>query len=284
MKTSKLQNLTIKPFSKDKCVIHLINAGYYCNGSDQDSDSDYWTCDHKPDQNDHYEKTKEEKVSYCIDKKYPQLWNQMKRGDMVEDVSNSGYRSDGRYIVDSIRSNPDSKTILSKRNNLILKDVYREVDDYGTIWPDMHAITEFPIGYFDQLVVNSLCPGVSEYQSSWHAEKTIEALDTKKLKLDSLTPNNIFCSTCNDSNYLIYCVITYKKTNYIIGMLADCDEKFRINDNELETSTQSFIDIFKKTSCFFNQIHDIDDRTRDDVVKIALNEKVLNENILLIEL
>lgn len=77
--------------------------------------------------------TKEQVDSFLIKTRYPKLINLMKSGDLIENIHESGYRSDGVYIYDGID----------------VIDLDYEYDDYGSIPKKFISIVDFRIGYWD---------------------------------------------------------------------------------------------------------------------------------------
>lgn len=103
-----------------------------------------------------------------IERVYPGIKDMVKRGDIFEDIDESGYRSNGVFLYDG------EKTINQDH----------EFDDYGHPPDELKLIIEFPPGYWDvgDLIVNdtSKKPRRTEAESSgtiilspsfyWHAE------------------------------------------------------------------------------------------------------------------
>lgn len=215
-------------------------------------------------------------ITNFITDQHAELWNMMKRGDLVEDVSSSGYRSEGRYIVDVDK---DTKDLGVMRNGLVIRSLYLEYDDYGTIYPDMYTITEFPIGYFDNLVVNSYLCG-PDMKSYWHCELSPISLDTKKLRLNSLTKDNVFHvnhalpdtddSKGADSDYL-YVVVKFKGTNYMIIR----DYSNRYSKYNMKKELKLFLKMFKESHMFERYDHKSD----ENIKLIASSENVKIEDV-----
>lgn len=254
-------------FDKDRCVIHLIDTyPHDIESIDSDIDTDTF-------------------INEYISDQYPKLWKMMKRGDIVEDVSASGYRSQGRYIVDTEHSQKDHMKMI--RCGLVVRDLYYDYDDYGTVPFNFYSITEFPLWYFDDenLVVNdTLCNNT--FYSYWHSTPTPIALDHKRLKLDSLSSDNIFSRRVKekkwfngDSNWFeyyeyLYIVLTFKKINYlIIERFSNTKKKSKIN------SEKKFIEHINYQMLEIVNLEQIR-KEYPNVVEIANKENVNNENIL----
>jgi len=140
---------------KDKATIHLI-SGRKIFGEEYDENEDLH---YKPIPIDLIEKT------------YPGITKTMKRGDIIENIDESGYRSNGVFFF-------DGKKVIGQ---------YYELDDYGSPPQTFYLITEFPPSYWDQdygervLKVNdAFQEGKSVF--AWHSpEGTFSPLDLEKL-------------------------------------------------------------------------------------------------------
>ena len=217
-----------------------------------------------------------EYITNFITDQHAELWNMMKRGDLIEDISSSGYRSDGRYIVDTDK---DTKDLGIMRNGLIIKDLYREYDKCGSVYPDMCTITEFPIGYFDNLIVNSYLCG-SDMKSYWHCELSPVCFDSKRLCLKNLTPDNVFHvnhklpdiddSNGADSDYL-YIVVKVKNINYMIIR----DYSNRYSNYDMKKELKNFLKMFNESTMFERYDHKND----ENIKKIIASENVRIENV-----
>ena len=270
-KSNRTTNIdTNKIFHENKCVIHLINLEHNKNRMD-------FFLKNNPDISAKtIGKTTATYITNYLSDQHSELWNMMKRGDLIEDISSSGYRSVGRFIVDI---DPNNKDLGITRNGLIVKDLYREYNSCGTIYPDMCIITEFPINYFDNLVVNSYLCGPM-MKSYWHCDLSSIALDTHRLRLDKLNSNNIFHSNYKlpdnddsvnaDADYL-YIIVKFKKINYMI--ISEYSNRYSKYDMKKEI--KNFIKLFKKQKLFERYDH-MDD---DNILLIAKSENVIPDNI-----
>lgn len=259
-----------KIFDDTRCVVHLIDLTHIKAKME-------FLLQANPDTTAGMIGTKTAKyITNFITDQHAEMWNMMKRGDLVEDVSSSGYRSEGRYIVDTDK---DIKDLGITRNGLIIKDLYREYDDYGTIHPDMYTITEFPIGYFDNLVVNSYLCG-PDMKSYWHCELSPISLDTKRLRLNRLTKENVFHvnhklpdtddSKGADADYL-YVIIKFKNTNYMIIR----EYSNRYSKYNMKKELKTFIKMFKELNMFERYDH----KSNENIKLISLSEEVRIENV-----
>ncbi len=89
---------------------------------------------------------------------YPGFTAKLKRGDILENVEYSGYRSDGIYMWNG--------------NDIIRQNT--EYDDYGSPAKEFKVITQFPPNYWERPystknVDNSYVPDVSQSKFYWHS-------------------------------------------------------------------------------------------------------------------
>lgn len=95
----------------------------------------------------------------------PVLFEKIKNGDLLENVNESGYRSNGVYIFNKIK------------NKLIILSLSKYPDDYGSIPEIFEVITEFKNPYY------------------WHNENNyINHVD--------FTNSNLCCESCWHNNYV----------------------------------------------------------------------------------
>lgn len=260
-------------------------------------------------------------IDYITDQ-HCELWNMMKRGDLLEDISMSQFNerleslddfspTRGRYIVEMIDSidnvvndnddNDDNKNntldVKITKNRLTGADVIRNgltikylFVDYGkqkilchTTPINMHTITDFPIGYFDDVIINDyLCPCESP-RTSWGLDCCLISLDVKRLHLNKLTNNNIFhVSTYMDADNnsksilvdYLYIIITFKKIRYML--ISEYSSKLMRYDMKVER--QHFIDKFRCRQHMYTY-----DKKSDKIIKrIAAKENVAINNVLCI--
>ncbi len=224
-------------FSLTKCVIHLIKYKKLSYDSDSSDEDDEPTAD---------------KISDFITDQYMDLWKMMKKGDLIENIGKSGYRSEGRYYVDI--DHKRKKSII--RNGLIIRDLHTEWDDYGSIPSHFYVITEFPKSYFneDQIIVNNkYCPKQNK-QSYWHCDNQPCFIDTTRLKLKNLTEDNIFMEESDDTRY-VYVIVRFKKVNYCLINAIDIK-----HTNSNKDIIQPVISLFQKDIvCFENDENFVDE-------------------------
>jgi hypothetical protein len=113
-----------------------------------------------------------------LNRKYPGITNAMRRGDIIENVTESGYRSQGVYMW-------DGKKVIEQNTSW---------DDYGSPSEEFKVVTEFPPGYWDKtmgelktqsgLNIKKWCRIEADSQFYWHSDYPPVALDAKKLDLD----------------------------------------------------------------------------------------------------
>jgi hypothetical protein len=264
------RSVSWKVFDKSVCVIHLIDMSHI------KTKMEFWVRSN-PDVTVGMIGTKTAKyITDYITDQHAEMWTMMKRGDLVEDISVSGYRSEGRYIVDIDK---DTKDLGVTRNGLIIRDLYRDYDIHGSVYPDMYTITEFRVGYFDNPDINDYLCG-PEMKSYWHCELSPIALDTKRLRLDRLTKENVFHANHKlpdtddsqgaDSDYL-YVVVKFKGIAYMI--IRDFSNRYSVHDMKKELIR--FIKMFKESNIFERYEHESD----ENIKRIALTEEVRIENV-----
>jgi hypothetical protein len=89
---------------------------------------------------------------------YPGLTDQLKRGDIIENVDQSGYRSEGVYMIDLI----GGKFIMVSQNF--------DVDEYGTPNKNFIGLEEFPLNFWDDnnININKIFEPTHEKNFTWH--------------------------------------------------------------------------------------------------------------------
>jgi hypothetical protein len=266
---------TTKLFDESYCVVHHLSSipGIKCS-------------DIKLNQIDEMNE-KVKIISDYITDQNPDLWKIMKRGDLIEinghSINEKHRRSDRLYIVDK---DPAPRDLGIIKNGLIIKPLYTDYDQYGTIYPNMFSITEFPLGYFDKVVINDYLSPPSfrstrdmDPPGQWKNNKSPVCFDVKKLKLNRLSQDNVFI-TINEIvgkesyqvNYL-YVIVKYKTANYMI--IRECSNKYFTYC--IEKELERFINLFKKSVLI--ECYDIDYLDLSMIKSIALKETVEVENI-----
>ena len=92
---------------------------------------------------------------------YPNLIPLMKRGDLVENIHESGYRSQGVYCYDGIE-------LVSQE---------KRYDDYGNPSSNFKLIHEFPPGYWDKCQENNVCEPEHHSQFYWHMDQSFHTIN-----------------------------------------------------------------------------------------------------------
>ena len=142
-------------------------------------------------------------------KHHPEIVQGSRHGDMLENTSQSGYRSHGVYMISK---NPNFKVI----------ELDHELDDYGGPSHEFSVITDFPLDYWHyskMTVMGGKC------QSYWHCGDDEQWLhfDGDKLRKGA---RNIKCSTDKIS-------FEYDGKTYSIEGENTCDLSFdAFCDNE----------------------------------------------------
>lgn len=110
-----------------------------------------------------------------LEHSYPGIKDDLKRGDIIEDIDESGYRSDGVYMY-------DGSEVISQNY---------DYDSYGSPSTEFKAITEFPPDYWTKhlngdhkLNINKKWVGkVYDSQFYWHYEDPPVTLDLSKFEV-----------------------------------------------------------------------------------------------------
>jgi hypothetical protein len=248
-------NIKSNIFNNENCVIHLISC-------------------HDDDINPSF-------ISNHITKKYPSLWTMMKKGDLVEVVNMSGYRSDGRYYVDEYKR--------KKTNNLSINSLYYGYDDYGSIPKHFSTISNFPIGYFNEeniITNNTFVPNTTK-SSYWHSNHHPMFIDTKSLKLDTVKYDDIFVDYILDDekeNYVFaYVILKFRQKDYCFLIYKVIKEKVQ-NDNIIKELIKKLINIFKNKPMIveMENIDEIFDENNSMINKIKKEHNIDNKNIIIV--
>lgn len=321
-------------FDTEKCVIHLIDLTpiHIPDIGFLNSDNNLFYHDGDDDSNINsnlvtvsnidvlLQKQLEIIIEYIIDQHYD-LWDKMKRGDLIEDIGITQYNdclnsldkfmpTKGRYIVDNISNtnaivnNTNVDTDIDKINaNVCLKgsDIIRNgltikylvvnsgpnmVTRYTTPI-DMHTITDFPIGYFDNqniITNNYLCPK-EKSRTCWGFDNCLVSLDINRLRINNLSKDSINHTSknlyINDESIVIVVVIDYlyiiTKFNNIKYMIIS-EYSSKLEKYDMNNEIYRFIDKF---SC----IHHMDTyniKDNDLVKDIANDNNILIDNVLCI--
>ena len=159
-----------------------------------------------------------------IERVYPGIKEMVKRGDIFEDIDESGYRSEGVFLYDG------QKTI----------EQGRDFDDYGYPPDELKLIIEFPPGYWDvdNLIINDTFekPLRQDQESAgtiilspsfyWHADSVSSFLyfdelgisrDITTSKVSFTYPHTYSDGTVRKSHFnLEYFILDYDGHRYLI--------------------------------------------------------------------
>jgi hypothetical protein len=188
----------------EKCMIHLIEIGECPDGCPSTED---------------------------LEAKHPGISEYFCRGDLIENKSESGYRSQGVYCVDQV----DGQWKIVYQ--------YDEFDDYGTPAIEFHGISQFPLNHWalDNLNCNNtytnqhrthLFMGQSENTNPdcefyWHIEPVMVAFYPEEvgmtMELEAVEPL--------DQNLKhVYTIFTFQDEKYIF---IASDEVLKIEEPPL---------------------------------------------------
>jgi hypothetical protein len=228
-------------------------------------------------------------MSQLITDQYINLWNVMKRGDFIEDISVREKHNDnddvlhGIYIVDEESNQPLNINII--KNGLIIKNI-ANADNYNLILENMYTIIDFPIGYFDDLTYVNCTSRfyITTEDCKLSKYSILIILDNNKLHLNKLehhdvlheqsTIKNEVSLTINYVHYL-YVIVKYKKIPYlIITERSYEDDEYNLNDN-----VDKFISLFKNKTIYLKHFSFLDNTV---VKRIAKSNNVTDNHILLI--
>ncbi len=152
-----------------------------------------------------------------VKNKYPDIVELLKRGDIIENIDESGYRTQGGYMIDIVQ-NPDLDLGIIE-----LIDIYVTDDDVPKRY---HVISEFPLNYFDieYIHINNDFQQVNykyayENQSgktcfSWHYEEIPTICLHMKDFEDSILYNKSII--CKDENKKFCIIFSHNDTNYLL--------------------------------------------------------------------
>lgn len=332
-KQYRSQNKCRYPFDTNKCVLHLIDLTQlyvknymrvqmhsYDSNNDSSRSYDHSSydhssydissldsgCDYSSDDinNTEVNQMLENHLSLMMDyitDQHGELWNMMKKGDLIEDISITRLNDDleclndylptrGRYIIDEIIDNDinDKNIFYLKssditRNGLTIKylnkhNIYK-ISQYA---PPLNffTITNFPIGYFDDIVINDyLCPNEIP-RSCWGMEKCLISLDIVHLGLNKLNKNKIYHKIIlehkNDVSFYIdylYIIIIFDNIRYMI--ISEYSSE--ILNHDMKKEKRLFVKKFK-TARYLNNY----DKDNKNIKMIAFMQKVAIENVLYI--
>lgn len=113
-----------------------------------------------------------------LEKEYPGIINKLSRGDIIENIHDSGYGIEGAEGITFF----DGEKIIQK---------CKSVDNYGSIPASFKVITEFPIDYWDYYKVNrEYVDAEAESLFTWHSDNIIVYIDITQLNFPGELPSN----------------------------------------------------------------------------------------------
>ena len=147
------------------------------------------------------EKTNKYLTIDMLEEKYKGISKKLKRGDLIENLNESGYRSQGVYCFDG--------TDIVGQN--------LKFDDYGTPSTSFKLIKEFPPGYWDEPIVNNdYEEGDSRFY--WHFDVAYTNINLNEYNCFQKKENEI-SFTYNNKRYLVktdlYDKITMNEKLYV---------------------------------------------------------------------
>jgi hypothetical protein len=121
-----------------------------------------------------------------------EIFNGLKKGDLIENIYESGYRTEGVYIIDYDKS----------KNNKYVSTLNYDYDDYGSISDNFLCFSEFEADHFMRANFKN---------ASWHTN----TIGVSTLDIKNKNKKELFF---NDSNILIY---NYNKNKYLFDIEED---------------------------------------------------------------
>lgn len=162
-----------------------------------------------------------------LEEKYPGLTKQLKRGDLVEDLNESGYRSNGVFMVD-----------LTESKEPVIVELNREFDAYGSPAITMAAISEFPLDYWDihNMVANETYERIEQkyrtaypqnFGNNWHCSGNQAVV--------AFYPDHFGLSSSRSNHTYPIHLKTIKEDDeeYIIFFFKQDDEKYMFIGSDL---------------------------------------------------
>jgi hypothetical protein len=202
--------LSIRAFDRNKhseCVIHLIYPDLDMVLESDDSEYEIETA------ND---------LSEYISDQIPELWEDLRHGDILEDISRVGDEEESMRGVYVVTRSEESDTFNLINHGLRISELEWSSEREEWVIPsEFTAITKFPFGYHDHhnmVVNNTYARGYDEPLSEWTTIPCPVPLDLKKLRLDkkNLTSDHIFECIGNGLTFS-YVVLMFRGQNYLIG-------------------------------------------------------------------
>lgn len=177
-----------------------------------------------------------------LEAKYPGFTSDLKRGDIINNVSSDQYRSNGSYMVD-----------LDDEKQPVLVERDFKYDDYGAPNDCFLALSEFPLDYWNisGMEINDRWVPANKNEFYWHdGDSTSVKIDFAKLNLQP-----VFKKLVNNFYYYIfefqdekYLLLAEKDKHIYTDRVSQleipsesCDDlmiivKFLITDNDLSTN------------------------------------------------
>lgn len=262
------------------CILHLLDlTNFHKKYNNYDLDDDESINSSESDKPLCLDKTEYiNALNEYITDQYIDLWKMMKRGDLIEDISLLGRYDfnmfDGRYIVDSVKQNKKNEAINLIRNNLTIKLLDQQGDELaGTVVPtrDYLTITEFPINYFDNIIINNHhcdCHTPFLINEFWGNHKCKIRLDMVELGLKKIKINEIQQKTYSKIVFL-YVTFEYDNANFMIIQSFE-------NTNDIKKQKSAFLRLLHKETLF--QPKNINNSKY--IYKIAHENNICKSNII----
>jgi hypothetical protein len=114
----------------------------------------------RPDDDDREDENDPEylrRIEERIRERYPRIVHESMHGDMLENSTVAGYRSEGVFMI-------------AKANEFRIVALERGVDDYGSVSQEFEAIINYPLDYweYNRMQIMSMDGGSATPASYWH--------------------------------------------------------------------------------------------------------------------
>ena len=215
---------------KDKAMVFLVNINNEITIQNEEDmkkaydrrkshckyNNDYpsqWFFNKFPDHKTFTKIGKKESFSLSIDdikEKYPQMIKMMVKGDLVENIHESGYRSQGVYCFDG--------------EDLV--DQCRIYDDYGTPSSCFKLIKEFPPGYWDCPIEYNKFEFDHYSQFYWHHDQAYNEIDFSEFDytIKETEKHKLVSFEYDDKKYLVFVNKDRDLENYPASWVGNADE------------------------------------------------------------
>lgn len=212
---------SVRPFryKKNYATIYLVNLNTIKEYIYKSWDDGEYSGDDEIDGLSYNDFDENDVTISMINKVYPTLVYRLDRGDIIEFIDVSGYRSQGIVFFDGEK----------------LINQCTKYDDYGSLPIEFGVITEFPPDYFKKayMATKPSLPVINDYVSPkdksefyWHSNECTMALHIKELKIAEKI-KMVLQNTIDKDRYVFF---TYNKLKVLL--ILDYDFRHLSDDTE----------------------------------------------------